>query len=66
MLVRVRRAGYEVTLKVDDSRMDEVIAAANKHFGGPNERNETEGIQPETGSRLHAGIQPKDSRRKPR
>lgn len=56
MLVRVRRAGYEVTLKVDDSRMDEVIAAANKHFGGPNERNETEGIQPKTGSGLYAPI----------
>lgn len=66
MLVRVRRAGYEVTLKVDDSRMDEVIAAANKHFGGPNERNETEGIQPKTGSGLHAQIPSRNPRRKAR
>lgn len=36
MKVRVRRSTHEVILEVPDDKLDEVIDAANRHFGSEN------------------------------
>ena len=33
MLVRVTRSGWTAVFNIDDSKLDEVIDAANRHFG---------------------------------
>ena len=71
MLVRVRRLGYEVVLRLDDSRLDEVLTKAWEVFGDRAKAIGSGGefdkdLQPKTGSGIHAPIPPGNSRRKAR